>query len=137
MNSDEITEALIPLFTLRQKEGIEALTEASDFIIERIQAREVLDSRGNPTVQADVHTKRGFGRFSVPSGASKGRFEAHELRDTSDKRNEGLGERTPVGNVTKIIGPSELDFDPRNHPGLNGTMLSLAGQGRRDRLGAN
>ena len=47
------------------------MTEASDFIIERIQAREVLDSRGNPTVQADVYTKGGFGRFSVPSGASK------------------------------------------------------------------
>src|SRR2546422_7974025 len=91
MNSDEITEALIPLFTLRQKEGIEALTEANDFIIERIQAREVLDSRGNPTVQADVHTKRGFGRFSVPSGGSKGRVEAQELRDTSENRYGGWG----------------------------------------------
>jgi len=113
------------------------LTEASDFIIERIQAREVLDSRGNPTVQADVYTKRGFGRFSVPSGASKGRFEAHELRDTRDKRYGGLGVRTAVGNVTKIIGPSVIGLDARNQSGIDRTMLSLDGTERKDRLGAN
>ena len=113
------------------------MTETSDFIIERIHAREVLDSRGNPTVQADVYTRQGFGRFSVPSGASKGRFEAHELRDTGDKRFGGLGVRTAVGNVTKIIGPSVIGLDARNQSGIDRTMLSLDGTERKDRLGAN
>ena len=113
------------------------MTETSDFIIERIHAREVLDSRGNPTVQADVYTRQGFGRFSVPSGASKGRFEAHELRDTGDKRYGGLGVRTAVGNVTKIIGPSVIGLDARNQSGIDRTMLSLDGTERKDRLGAN
>ncbi|HZF20917.1 MAG TPA: phosphopyruvate hydratase [Dongiaceae bacterium] len=106
-------------------------------MIERIHAREVLDSRGNPTVQADVYTRQGFGRFSVPSGASKGRFEAHELRDTGDKRFGGLGVRTAVGNVTKIIGPSVIGLDARNQSGIDRTMLSLDGTERKDRLGAN
>lgn len=113
------------------------MTEASDFLIERVLAREILDSRGNPTVQADVYTRQGFGRFSVPSGASKGRFEAHELRDTGDKRYGGLGVRTAVGNVTKIIGPSVIGLDARNQSGIDRTMLSLDGTERKDRLGAN
>lgn len=113
------------------------MTEASDFRIEKIQAREILDSRGDPTVQTDVTTRRGFGRFTVPSGKSKGRFEAHELRDTDAKRYGGMGVRTAVENVTKIIGPAVIGLDARDQARIDRTMLSLDGTERKDRLGAN
>ncbi len=60
--------------------------EASEFRVERIVSREVLDSHGNPTVQVDLYTKNGFGRFSAPSGASKSHLEALELRDGDKQR---------------------------------------------------
>jgi enolase len=115
----------------------QALTETSDFRIEKVQAREILDSRGNPTVQADIFTRRGFGRFTVPSGKSKGRFEAHELRDTGSKRYGGMGVRTAVGNVKKIIGPAVIGLDARDQTRIDRTMLSLDGTKTKDRLGAN
>jgi enolase len=113
------------------------LTETSDFTIEKIQAREVLDSRGDPTVQADVFTRRGFGRFTVPSGKSKGRYEAHELRDTGAKRYGGMGVRTAVENVRKIIGPTVIGLDARDQTKIDRTMLSLDGTESKERLGAN
>ncbi|MEK6920106.1 MAG: phosphopyruvate hydratase, partial [Thermoproteota archaeon] len=76
------------------------------YLVEKVQAREILDSRGNPTVQVDVHTKSGFGRFSVPSGASKGRLEALELRDGDQDRFLGLGVLKAVDNVNRILGPA-------------------------------
>jgi enolase len=113
------------------------LIQTSDFTIQTIQAREVLDSRGDPTLQADIFTRRGFGRFTVPSGKSKGRFEAHELRDTSARRYGGMGVRTAVKNVTEIIGPTVMGLDARDQTKIDRTMLSLDGTERKERLGAN
>ncbi len=113
------------------------MAQTSDFTIEKIQAREILDSRGYPTVQADIFTRRGFGRFTVPSGKSKGRFEAHELRDTVAKRYGGMGVRTAVENVTKVIGPTVIGLDARDQTKIDRTMLSLDGTESKERLGAN
>jgi len=81
---------------------------SSEFRIERVISREVLDSRGNPTVQVDLYTRSGFGRFSVPSGASKGHLEALELRDGERQRYAGLGVQKAVENVTLDLFPGEI-----------------------------
>ncbi len=83
---------------------------SSEFRVEKVVAREILDSRANPTVQVDLYTKSGFGRFSVPSGASKGHLEALELRDGDRQRYAGLGVQKAVENVTEAepsIAPDE------------------------------
>ena len=72
--------------------------------IEKIIGREIIDSRGFPTVEAEVHLDNGhFGRASVPSGASTGKFEAYELRDGDDKRFLGKGVLNAVDNINKLI----------------------------------
>ncbi len=73
----------------------------------------MLDSRANPTVQVDLYTKSGFGRFSVPSGASKGHLEALELRDGDKQRYAGLGVQKAVENVNRVIGPKILGMESR------------------------
>ncbi len=110
---------------------------ADDYRIARVDAREVLDSRGNPTVQADVHTKGGFGRFTVPSGASKGRFEAYELRDGDPKRYGGLGVLRAVLNVKKILGPVVAGLDAREQSNIDQKILGMDGTPLKERLGAN
>src|SRR2546428_3996553 len=109
----------------------------SDYSIERVEAREVLDSRGNPTVQVDVRTEAGFGRFTVPSGASKGRFEAVELRDGNRRRYHGLGVLQAVRNVEKTIGPTVVGMDSRNQERLDSNLVRLDGTKNKARLGAN
>ena len=79
--------------------------------IKRVCARQVLDSRGNPTVEADVNTKQGLFCGIVPSGASTGAYEAVELRDTKDKRYLGKGVYTAVQNVNEIIAPEVMGMD--------------------------
>ncbi len=109
-----------------------------DCRIARVDAREVLDSRGNPTVQTDVHTKGGgFGRFTVPSGASKGRFEAYELRDGDSKRYLGLGVLRAVLNVKKILGPAVVGLDAREQSMIDRKILDLDGTPLKEHLGAN
>ncbi len=109
----------------------------ADYLIRKIVAREILDSRGNPTVQVDAWTGAGFGRFSVPSGASKGHFEAVELRDGDKRRFLGLGVLKAVGNVNKILGPAVAGMDCRDQAKLDSRLLTLDGTKNKSRLGAN
>jgi enolase len=110
---------------------------SSEFRIERTVSREVLDSRGNPTVQVDLYTKTGFGRFSVPSGASKGRLEALELRDGDKQRYAGLGVQKAVENVNKILGPKIQGMDSREQEKIDRVLINLDGTENKGRLGAN
>jgi enolase len=94
--------------------------------IEHVHAREVLDSRGNPTVEVEVGVRGGAaGRAIVPSGASTGIHEALELRDTASKRYGGKGVRKAVANVNKRIAPELLGEDVRRQADLDAIMLDL------------
>ncbi|MCX9025927.1 MAG: phosphopyruvate hydratase [Candidatus Methanoperedens sp.] len=106
------------------------------FTIEHIHAREILDSRGNPTVEVDIETESGFGRASVPSGASTGTNEALELRD-KDKRYLGKGVTKAVTNVNTIIAEAILGMDVRDQREIDTTMLELDGTQNKSILGAN
>ncbi|HEU5255617.1 MAG TPA: phosphopyruvate hydratase [Vicinamibacterales bacterium] len=101
-----------------------------------IHAREILDSRGNPTVEVDVKVEGGFGRAAVPSGASTGEREALELRDGDMSRYQGKGVRTAVGNVNGEIANELIgaDLDQR---ALDEKMIALDGTPAKSRLGAN
>jgi enolase len=102
-----------------------------------IHAREVLDSRGNPTVEADVTLAGGaFGRAIVPSGASTGALEAVELRDGGD-RYLGKGVLTAVGNVNDVIGPAVVGMDATRQETIDQTMIDLDGTPNKGKLGAN
>lgn len=106
--------------------------------IEHIQAREILDSRGNPTVEVDVELADGsFGRAAVPSGASTGAFEAVELRDGDKERYLGKGVQKAVENVNEIIAPELIGLDALDQPGVDQTMIELDGTDNKGRLGAN
>jgi len=103
-----------------------------------IRAREVLDSRGNPTVEADVVLKSGAqGRAAVPSGASTGSREALELRDADPKRYDGKGVRKAVAHVNGEIRQALLGKDARDQAGLDRAMVALDGTPTKSRLGAN
>ncbi len=104
--------------------------------IEHIHAREILDSRGNPTVEVDVFTDSGFGRASVPSGASTGTNEALELRD-KDKRYLGKGVTKAVNNVNTEIQEALLGMDVRDQREIDAIMLELDGTENKSKLGAN
>ena len=106
------------------------------FTIEHIHAREILDSRGNPTVEVDVYTECGFGRASVPSGASTGTFEALELRD-KDKRYLGKGVVKAINNVNTEIAQALLGLDVRDQREIDAIMLELDGTENKSKLGAN
>jgi len=108
-----------------------------EFRIEKILSREVLDSRANPTVQVDLYTASGFGRFSVPSGKSKGRLEAIELRDGDKQRYTGLGVQKAVENVNSILGPKILGMDSREQEKIDEILINLDGTDNKARLGAN
>ena len=108
----------------------------SNTTIERISARQVLDSRGNPTVEAEVFTGNGFGRAIVPSGASTGALEAVELRDEGD-RYAGKGVQTAVGNVKDQIAPALVGLDVTRQEQLDQIMLDLDGTPNKANLGAN
>src|SRR5512141_3150387 len=103
-----------------------------------IQAREVLDSRGNPTVEVEVTLSGGaMGRAAVPSGASTGEHEALELRDGDKKRYLGKGVRKAVANVTDVIGPAVVGMDASDQAGLDARMIELDGTPTKAKLGAN
>ncbi len=103
-----------------------------------IKAREILDSRGNPTVEVDVRLASGaLGRASVPSGASTGRHEALELRDGEGGRYLGKGVRKAVENVNRIIAPRLMGMDARDQTLVDSTMLKLDRTKNKARLGAN
>jgi enolase len=103
-----------------------------------IQAREILDSRGNPTVEADVVLEDGtYGRAAVPSGASTGEHEANELRDGDAKRYLGKGVRKAVQNVAKLIEPELIGLDVTEQITLDRAMIALDGTKTKSKLGAN
>lgn len=103
-----------------------------------IFAREILDSRGNPTVEVDVLLAGGaFGRAAVPSGASTGAFEAVELRDNDSKRYLGRGVLTAVQNINEIIAPALGDMDALEQAAIDKTLLELDGTENKSKLGAN
>ena len=106
--------------------------------IVEVRAREILDSRGNPTVEADVILRNGIrGRAAVPSGASTGEHEAVELRDGDKRRYRGKGVTKAVENVEKVIGPAVVGLDPIDQVGLDRTMIELDGTQNKSKLGAN
>ncbi|MBQ8958027.1 MAG: phosphopyruvate hydratase [Bacteroidales bacterium] len=106
--------------------------------IEKIIAREILDSRGNPTVEVDVTLECGImGRASVPSGASTGEHEALELRDGDKKRYGGKGTLKAVENVNKIIAPELLGMSALDQRAIDHKMLALDGTKTKSNLGAN
>ncbi len=110
----------------------------SDTTIAWVDAREILDSRGNPTIEVDVVTEDGsLGRAAVPSGASTGINEAVELRDGDGSRYGGKGVLTAVANVTDRIGPSILGFDAADQAGIDGILIELDGTPNKGGLGAN
>ncbi|MDE6013952.1 MAG: phosphopyruvate hydratase [Anaeroplasmataceae bacterium] len=101
-------------------------------------AREVLDSRGNPTVEVEVVTESGaFGRALVPSGASTGEHEALELRDGDKSRYLGKGTTKAVANVNEIIAPALIGYDVRNQIVIDNKMIALDGTDNKGHLGAN
>ena len=106
------------------------------FKIKEVKAREVLDSRGNPTVECEIFTENSIARAIVPSGASKGIHEALELRDNG-KRYHGKGVLKAVKNIKEIIAPKILGKDCRNQREIDEIMLSLDGTENKSNLGAN
>ncbi|EHQ92197.1 phosphopyruvate hydratase [Desulfosporosinus youngiae] len=103
-----------------------------------VYAREILDSRGNPTVEVDVVLTDGIiGRAAVPSGASTGAFEAVELRDKDETRYMGKGVLQAVENVNVTIGPEVEGLNPFDQPGLDRVLIELDGTENKGKLGAN
>src|SRR6188768_1291051 len=106
--------------------------------ITAITAREIIDSRGNPTVEVDVRLASGhFGRAAVPSGASTGEHEAIELRDADKARYLGKGTLKAVKNINEEIGPALVGVDAERQSQIDQMMLSLDGTPNKGRLGAN
>jgi enolase len=105
--------------------------------IESVIAREVLDSRGNPTVEVEVRTTSGFGRAIVPSGASTGEYEAVELRDGDKKRYLGKGVLDAVKNVESVLGPAIVGMDALDQPAVDNVMIEADGSPNKGKLGAN
>lgn len=103
-----------------------------------VYAREVLDSRGNPTVEVEVYTEDGgFGRALVPSGASTGEYEAVELRDGDKSRYLGKGVLKAVENVNEVIAPAIIGFEVTDQVGIDKTLIELDGTENKSKLGAN
>ncbi len=120
-------------FEFQVTKGFMMLTTIVD-----VKAREILDSRGNPTVEVDVLLDDGaFGRAAVPSGASTGAYEAIELRDTKAKRYMGKGVAGAVRNVNEVIAPEVLGTDAMAQEQLDALMIELDGTPNKAKLGAN
>jgi enolase len=104
----------------------------------KVVGREILDSRGNPTVEADVYLADGsLGRAAVPSGASTGEHEAVELRDNDPKRYQGKGTRKAVANILKKIAPAVTGIEAEDQNAIDRAMIELDGTPNKAKLGAN
>ncbi|HNM37462.1 MAG TPA: phosphopyruvate hydratase, partial [Anaerolineales bacterium] len=109
-----------------------------DTTIESISALEVLDSRGNPTVEVEVLLMDGsWGRAAVPSGASTGEHEALEMRDGDKKRYLGKGVANAVSNVNGVIAESLFGWDASDQRGIDAEMIAMDGTANKSKLGAN
>ncbi|WP_339384170.1 phosphopyruvate hydratase [Microcoleus sp. LEGE 07076] len=114
------------------------MVNMQDTAIESIQAREILDSRGRPTIEAEVYLANGVvGLAQVPSGASTGSFEAHELRDGDKNRYGGKGVLKAVANVEHKIAPALANLDAIDQELIDRTMIELDGSPNKSNLGAN
>lgn len=110
----------------------------SEAAIESVRAREIIDSRGNPTIEVDVVLAGGTcGRASVPSGASTGAYEAHELRDGDAARFGGRGVVKAVGNVQQLIAPEIVGMSAVEQRAVDERMIEMDGTANKSRLGAN
>ena len=105
--------------------------------IESVRAREILDSRGNPTVEVEVVTTNGFGRAAVPSGASTGEHEAVELRDGDKKRYLGKGVLQAVKNVENVLANAIQGMDALDQPEIDKVLIDADGTENKEKLGAN
>jgi enolase len=103
----------------------------------QVNAREILDSRGNPTVEAEVQTDSGLGRAAVPSGASTGEHEAIELRDGDKKRYLGKGVSKAVANINDQLGPALIGLSALDQPAIDRVLLEIDGTPNKSKLGAN
>ena len=118
--------------------GERIFLNTKDFAIASVEAAEVIDSRGNPTVRARVFLGSGIvGRSSVPSGASTGSHEALELRDGNPGRYKGKGVLKAVANVNNLIAPKLKNLDVRKQPDIDRLLIELDGTPSKSRLGAN
>ena len=107
------------------------------YLIKKIHARQIMDSRGNPTIECDITLDNGaFGRAAVPSGASTGKFEALELRDGGDSY-MGRGVLKAVKNVNEIIAPKLIGMEATKQSDIDNIMLELDGTPNKEKLGAN
>ncbi len=106
-------------------------------MIKDLKAREVFDSRGNPTIECDLETENGVFSSIVPSGASTGRFEALELRDNDLKRFKGKGVLKAINNVNKIIKPKLIGMDEKDQEAIDNLMIAFDGTNNKSKLGAN
>ncbi len=113
------------------------MTENFDPRIKQIVAREVLDSRGKPTVEVDIFTENCFGRATVPSGASTGTNEALELRDGDITRYLGMGVLKAIRNVVEIISPKLIGLDVREQENIDNILIEMDGTDNKANLGAN
>ncbi|MRG95877.1 phosphopyruvate hydratase [Polyangium spumosum] len=105
--------------------------------IQSVMAREILDSRGNPTVEVEVRTTSGLGRAAVPSGASTGAYEAVELRDGDKKRYLGKGVSKAVRNVDTVLGPAVVGMDALDQSAVDKVLIDADGTSNKGKLGAN
>jgi enolase len=114
------------------------MIDTSETAIESIRAREILDSRGRPTIEAEVYLMNGaMGIAQVPSGASTGSFEAHELRDDDKGRYGGKGVLQAVKNVEETLAPELIGLDAIEQEMIDRTMIALDGSPNKSNLGAN
>ena len=102
-----------------------------------VRARQILDSRGNPTLEAEVHTNGGVGRGAVPSGASTGEHEAIELRDGDKTHYLGKGVQKAVDNVNAVLGPEIVGMSAADQAGIDARLIDLDGTPNKGKLGAN
>lgn len=121
----------------RQKNNNLSHKETQLAIIESIYGREILDSRGNPTVEVELEYEGGMVRAAVPSGASTGQFEAVELRDGDKGRYQGKGVLKAVKAVNDIIAPELVGFDTVEQRSIDAAMMDLDGTPNKGKLGAN
>jgi enolase len=122
---------------LRLPFGSRCVKMPSKYAVAKITAREILDSRGNPTVEAFAYTKDSWEKAAVPSGASTGTHEALELRDGDPKRYNGLGVLKAIQNIQKVIAPKLISHDPRQQAKIDQMMIELDGTPNKSKLGAN
>jgi len=122
--------------TMGKAHSIGSNTKLGMSTIKDVKAREIIDSRGNPTVEVDMTTDDGLFVASVPSGASTGAYEAYELRDGGD-RYLGKGVLQAVANVNDILGPAVKGMNPADQRAIDDTMLKIDGTANKSKMGAN